>query len=39
MKILYLGSNKNKISGKELNKIETRLAERKLEMNNFKINC
>ena len=29
MNILYLGSNKKKISGKELNKIEARLYERK----------
>ena len=36
--LLYLGSNENKISGKELKKIEARLAERKQEMNNLKIN-
>ena len=29
MKVLYLGSNEQKISGKERNKIEARLAERK----------
>ena len=29
MKVLYLGSNEKKNSGKELNKIEARLAERK----------
>ena len=29
MKVLYLGSNEKKNSGKELNKIEARFAERK----------
>ena len=29
MKVLHLGSNEKKNSGKELNKIEARLAERK----------
>ena len=29
MKVLYLGSNENKNSGKDLNKIEARFAERK----------
>ena len=29
MKVLYLGSNEKKNLGKELNKIEARLAERK----------
>ena len=29
MKVLYLGSNEKKNSGKELNKIEARLAQRK----------
>ena len=29
MKVLYLGSNENKNSGKDLNKIEVRLAEGK----------
>ena len=29
MNVLYLGRNKKKISGKELNKIEARLYERK----------
>ena len=39
MKVFYFGSNENKYSGKELNKIEARLAERKQEMNTSKINC
>ena len=29
MKVFYLGSNEKKISGKELNKIEARLLEKK----------
>ena len=29
MKVFYLGSNENKNSGKDLNKIEARFAERK----------
>ena len=29
MKVLYLGSNEKKNSGKELDKLEARLAERK----------
>ena len=39
MKVLHLGSNEKKNSGKVLSKIEARLAERKWEMNSFKINC
>ena len=37
MKVLYLGSNENKNSEKDLNKIETRFAERKKKMNSLKI--
>ena len=33
----YLGSNEKKNSGKELNKIEARFAERKQKMNSLKI--
>ena len=36
---LYLGSNENKNSGQELNKIEARLAERKQKMNGLKRKC
>ena len=39
MKVLYLGSNEKRNSGKELKKIEARFAERKWEMNNMKIKC
>ena len=39
MKVLYLVSNEKKNSGKELNKIEARLAQRKQEMNSLKIKC
>ena len=39
MKVLYLGSNEKKDSGKELNKTEAILAERKQEVNSLKINC
>ena len=35
----FLGSNENKHSGKELNKTETRLAERKQEMNSWTRKC
>ena len=35
MKVLYLGSNEKKNSGKEVNKIEAILAERKQKMNQF----
>ena len=38
MKVLYSGSDEKKNSGKEMNKIEARLAERKQEMNILKIN-
>ena len=37
MEVLYLGSNGNKNSKKDLNKIEARLAEGKQKMNNLKI--
>ena len=37
MKLLYLGSKKRKNSGKELNKIEAIIAERKCKMNSFEI--
>ena len=37
MKVLYLESNEKKNSGKELKKIEARLAERKQEINSLKI--
>ena len=37
MKELYLRSNEKKNSGKERNKIEARLADRKQEMNSLKI--
>ena len=37
MKVLYLGSNENKNSGKDLNKIEASFAERKKKMNSLKI--
>ena len=37
MKVLYLGSNEQKNSGKELKKIEPRLAEKKSKMNSLKI--
>ena len=37
MNVLYLGSNEKKNSGKELNKTEVRLAERKQEINSLKI--
>ena len=37
MKVLYLGSNEQKNSGKELKKIEQRLAEKKSKMNSLKI--
>ena len=39
MKVIYVESNEKKNSGKELNEIESRLAERKQEMNSLKINC
>ena len=39
MKVLYLGSNETKNAGKELNKIETRFAEKKKEMSSLKIKC
>ena len=39
MKVLYLESNEKKNSGKELKKIEARLAERKQEINSLKIKC
>ena len=39
MKVLYLGSHEKKNSGKELNKIEAKLAERKQETNSLKIEC
>ena len=39
MKLLCLGSNKTKNSGKELNTIEAKLAERKQEMDSLKIKC
>ena len=38
MKVLYSGSNEKKTSGKELNKSEAILAERKQKMNSLKIN-
>ena len=38
MKVLYLGCNEKKNSGKELNKIEAWSAERKEEIKNLKIN-
>ena len=38
MKVLYLGINKKKKnSGKDLNKIEARFAQRKQKMNSLKI--
>ena len=37
MKVLYLGSNEKKNSGKELNKIEARFAESNQKMNNNNI--
>ena len=37
MKVFYLGSNENKNSGKDLNKIEARFSERKQKMNSLKI--
>ena len=37
MKLLCLGSKKKKNSGKELNKIEAIIAERKCKMNSFEI--
>ena len=37
MKVLYLGSNEKKNSGKDLNKIEARFAEGKQKMNSLKI--
>ena len=39
MKVLYLGSNEKKTSGKKLNKSEAILAERQWKMNNLKIKC
>ena len=39
MKVLYLRSNEKKNSGKELNKIEARFAERKQKKNSLKIKC
>ena len=38
-KVRYLWCNGKKNSGKKLNKIETRLAERKQKMNSLKIKC
>ena len=37
MKLLYLGSNEIKNSGKDLNKIESRFGKGKLKMNSLKI--
>ena len=37
MKVLYLGSNEKKSSGKDLNKIEARFAEGKQKANSLKI--
>ena len=37
MKLLYLGSKKKNNSGKELNKIEVIIAERKCKMNSLDI--
>ena len=37
MKVLCLGSNGKKNSGKDLNKIEARFAERKQKINSLKI--
>ena len=37
MKIPYIGSNEKKYSKKELNKIETRFAERRYKVNSLKI--
>ena len=37
MKVLYLEINENEKSGKDLNKIEERFAERKQKMNSLKI--
>ena len=37
MKVLYLGSNENKNSGKYLNKIEVRFDEGKLKINSWEI--
>ena len=39
MKVLYLRSNEKKNSGKDLSKIEARLAEGKYKMNILKIKC
>ena len=36
MKVLYLGSNEEKNSGKDLNKIEAKFAEGKQKMNSLK---
>ena len=37
MKVLYLGGNEKKSSGKDLNKIEVRFAEEKEKMKSLKI--
>ena len=37
MKVLYLGSNEKKNSGKDLSKIKSRFAEGKWKMNSLKI--
>ena len=37
MKVLYLGGNEKKNSGKDVNKIEERFAEGKQKMNSLKI--
>ena len=37
MKVLYLGSNEKKNSGKDLRKIKSRFAEGKWKMNSLKI--
>ena len=39
MKVLSLESNEQKNTGKELNKTEAKLAERKQKMNSLKIKC
>ena len=39
MKICYLGSNEKKNSGKKLNKIEERFAEKKQKMKSLKAKC
>ena len=39
MKVLFLGNNEKKNSGKDLNKVEARFTEGKQRMNCLKIQC